>query len=458
MGPERRRDGRLKKGEPSRALLVDLYELTMAEAYLRAGVGGTASFSLFVRTLPPERNYLVAAGLAEALDYLAGLRFTPDDLAFLRSTGRFSAATLDYLAGLRFTGAVRAVPEGRVVFAGEPLLEVTGPLIEAQLVETYLINALHLHTVIASKAARCVDAAEGRAVLEFGLRRAHGIDAGMAAARSAWISGCAATSNVAAGRAYEMPIAGTMAHSFITSFPDELTAFRAYAAAYPDSATLLIDTYDTVQGARHAAIVAAELAAQGHRLRAVRIDSGDLLADGRRARRVLDEAVFPDVQIVASGGLDERQIAGLVAAGAPYDAFGVGTRMDTPDDAPTLDAAYKQVEVGGRPVMKRSSGKAMWPGRKQVWRFADAGSFTHDLLAHADEPPPAGAEPLLVPVMAGGRPLHEPEPLSMMRERCAADRARLPAALRRVEQPVTYPVEVSAELRALYDQLAKATG
>src|SRR5581483_7954986 len=245
---------------------------------------------------------------------------------------------------------------------------------------------VHLHTLLASKASRCVDAAAGRPVVDFGLRRAHGVDAGMAAARSAYLAGCAATSNVAAGQRFGVPITGTMAHSFVTSFPSELEAFRAYSRTYPDATTLLIDTYDTLQGARHAAIVAAELAASGHRLRAVRIDSGDLGALGKGVRAILDDAGFPDVQVLLSGGLDEHSIAALIESGAPADGFGVGTRMDASEDAPTLEAAYKLVEYEGRPLFKLSEGKASWPGRRQVYRRTGSdGRYAGDTIARADE-------------------------------------------------------------------------
>lgn len=442
----------------SDTLVTDLYELTMAEAFLRAGMNGTATFSLFIRRLPAERAYLVAAGLEDALAYLERLHFNDDDLTFLRGTGRFSEATLSYLGGLRFSGEVRAVPEGRVVFAEEPLVEVTAPLVEAQIVETYLINVLHLHTLLASKAARCVDAAAGRAVVDFGLRRAHGVDAGMAAARAAYLAGCVATSNVAAGRRYGIPTSGTMAHSFVTSFASELEAFRHYARVYPDDTTLLIDSYDTLQGARHAVTVARELRAAGHRLRAVRLDSGDVAALSRDVRAILDEGGCPEVRIVGSGGLDEYAIAGLVAAGAAVDGFGVGTRMDASEDAPTLEAAYKLVEYEGRPLLKLSTGKATLAGRKQVWRRTGPdGRFTGDVIAAEGEAVP-GAEPLLVPVMSHGKRLGPPEPLSELRARCLAERAHLPDAVRRVRDTAAYPVEVSSGLRALQEQARRAAG
>lgn len=433
----------------SNALVTDLYELTMAEAMLASGKNGPATFSLFIRRLPPERAYLIAAGLERALDELESLRFTDGDLDFLRSLGLFSADLLDFLARFRFSGEVRAIPEGRVVFAEEPLIEVTAPLIEAQILETLLINVLHLETLLASKAARCVDAAEGRPVVDFGLRRAHGIDAGMAAARASFLAGCTATSNVAAGRRYGIPLNGTMAHSFVTVFPTELDAFRAYARTYPDSTTLLIDTYNVPEGARHAVEIARELAAAGHHLRAVRIDSGDLAALSRETRAILDAGGFPAVQIVGSGGLDEYAISDLLKGGAPIDAFGVGTRMDASEDAPTLEAAYKLVEYEGRPLLKLSTGKATLPAPKQVWRRTGPdGRYAGDVITTAAEVDP-DAEPLLVPVMAGGRRLHPREPLPDLRDRCLAERAKLPDSIRRIRDAAAYPVAISEHLRQL---------
>ena len=440
----------------STALVTDLYELTMAEAFLRSGMNGTATFSLYIRRLPPERGYLVAAGLDGALAYLESFRFTADDLEFLRGTGRFSEELLSYLAGVRFTGDVRAIPEGRVAFAEEPLLEVTAPLIEGQLVEPYLINVLHLHTLLASKAARCVDAAGGRSVVDFGLRRAHGVDAAMAAARASFLAGCTGTSNVAAGQRYGIPLSGTMAHSFVISFPSELASFRAYARTFPDTATLLIDSYDTLQGARHAAIVAKELAQRGHRLRAVRIDSGDLAPLSRQVRSILDEAGCPEVQVFASGGLDEYAIAELLAAGAAIDGFGVGTRMDASEDAPTLDAAYKLVEYEGRPLLKLSAGKETWAGPKQVWRRTGPdGRSAGDTLTPLGETL-TDAEPLLKAAMTGGRRLTAPEALPDLRARCLVDRDRLPDDVRRIQEPAAYPIEVSAGLRAHQDAARRA--
>lgn len=434
-------------------LLLDLYELTMAEGYLAAGIDSNeATFSLFVRHLPPGWGYLIAAGLDDALRYLEEARFDPDDLAYLESTGRFSAPLLDRLAAYRFTGLVRAMPEGTVFFADEPVLEVTAPLLEAQLVETAVLNCVHFSSLCAAKAARCVDAARDRPLVDFGMRRAHGFDAGSRAARASYLAGFASTSNTSAGQRYGIPIAGTMAHSFVQAFPDEESAFRAYADVYPDNAILLIDTFDTVEGARMAATVAGELQASGHALRGVRLDSGDLLSLSREVRAILDHAGFPGAIIFASGNLDERAIDALLAARAPIDSFGVGTRMEVSADAPYLDMAYKLVAVDGRPTMKLSTGKATWPGPKQVWRSMCAERIDADVLTTADDDGPAAATPLLVPVMDGGRRVAA-QSLTAARERCARERAMLPHECRRLD---ARPIEVgfSDHLRALRKSIA----
>jgi nicotinate phosphoribosyltransferase len=439
---------------PPPALFTDLYQLTMAAAYVRAGLEPMATFSLFVRRLPPERGFLLAAGLEDVLHYLRALRFTPDALRRLGSLGRFEPAFLDRLGRLRFTGAVRAMPEGTALFAEEPILEVTAPLIEAQLVETAVINLVHLPTLVASKAVRAVLAAKGRALAEFGLRRSHGTDAGMKAARAAWIAGFDSTSNVLAGVLDGIPLSGTMAHSFVSAFGDELDAFRAYADAHPDDAVLLLDTYDTLAAARKAAGIARQLGASGHRLAGVRIDSGDLDRLSRAVRRVLDEQGAAGVPIVASGGLDEDDVARLVAAGAPIDAFGLGTRIDTSADAPSLDLVYKLVRIDDRDVLKLSEGKETWAGPKAVYRVAGPdGRFARDLLATADEPAPAGAAPLLGPVMAGGEILPPRPSLDRIREHAAAQVAALPEEVRRLTGAGQYPVEISPLLR---DRQARA--
>jgi nicotinate phosphoribosyltransferase len=435
------------------ALFTDLYELTMAAAFLREGKRETATFSLFARRLPETRAFIVAAGLEDALEYVRSFRFSPDGLAWLRSLGKFDATFLDYLADLRFTGEIRAVAEGTVVFPDEPILEVTGPVIEVQLLETALLNICHLQSVLASKAARVTIAARGRAVAEFGLRRSHGSDAGLKAARCAWIAGCHSTSDVLAGKTWDIPLSGTMAHSFVTAFSDELAAFRAYARAFPETAVLLIDSYDTVEGARKAVIVAKELAGTGKRLAAVRLDSGDLLTLSREVRRILDQAGFPDIRILVSGGLDEYDIERLLAANAPIDAFGIGTRLNVSADAPSLDLVYKLVRYGDRDVLKLSEGKQTWVGSKAVYRLTGPdGRAAGDLLALADEPPPDAGEPLLETVMHGGELVRPHPALSRIRERCAAQLGALPEGLRRLIGHAPYPVSPSETLRARQDK------
>jgi len=431
------------------ALLTDLYELTMAAAFLREGVTGTATFSLFVRRLPPERGFLIAAGLEDALEFLRGFHFSADALAYLRSLRRFEPAFLDYLAALRFTGAVRAVREGTVVFADEPLLETTGPLIETQLVETAVIHFCHLQTVQASKAARSVLAAGGRTLAEFGLRRTHGMDAGLKAARAAYLTGFASTSDVLAGKAYGIPLSGTMAHSFVSAFPREMDSFEAYARAFPDSAVLLLDTYDTFAAAQLAVEVARGLAARGHRLAGVRLDSGDLAALSRAVRRILDAGGCPEVEIIVSGGLDEHDVAALLAGGAPIDAFGIGTRLNVSADAPSLDMVYKLVRLAGRDVLKLSPGKETWVGGKQVFRRLDGEDrLAGDTLALEEEPVPEGAAGLLEPVMRAGELLRPHPTLAALREHCAGQLAALPPGLRRLRDAAVYQAAPSDALRA----------
>ena len=438
------------------ALFTDLYELTMAAALFREGVTGGATFSLFVRRLPADRAFLVAAGLEDALEYLRGFRFSADGIAYLRSLERFAPAFLDFLSGLRFTGSVRAMPEGTVLVAEEPLLEVTAPLIEAQLVETALINFCHLQTVQTSKAARVVLAARGRGLAEFGLRRTHGTDAGMKAARSALLAGFDSTSNVLAGQVYGAPLSGTMAHSFVTAFPREIDAFDAYARAFPDSAVLLLDTYDTVAAARAAVAVARALAARGHRLAGVRLDSGDLVALSREVRAILDAGGCGDVKIIVSGGLDEHDVAAFIAAGAPIDGFGVGTRLGVSADAPSLDMVYKLVRFAGRDVLKLSEGKETWVAGKQVLRWLGAdGLLAGDTLVLEEDPVPAGVTALLEPVMRGGDLLRPHPPLADLRTHCAAQLAMLPHGLRGLRGAGQYEVSISDGLRRRQEE-AKA--
>ena len=447
--------------DPGRALFTDLYQLTMLQAYAEHGLTGRATFELYARTLPEGRNYLLACGLDDVLAYLEGLRFGEEALAALERGGRFPTSFLDWLAGLRFTGDVYAMPEGTPAFAGEPLLTVEASLPEAQLAETYLLNQLHLQTVIASKGARIVEAAAGRPVVDFGTRRAHGTDAALKAARALYIAGMSATSNVLAADRYGIPPTGTMAHSYVQAHDDEAEAFRSFVDTHPET-VLLVDTYDTAEGVRRVARLAAELG-DAFRVRAVRLDSEPLGELAFEARAILDAAGLERVEIFASGGLDELRIAELVAAGAPIDAFGVGTRAAASADAPTLDAVYKLAAYAGRGRIKLSAAKETLPGRKQVFRLRDpAGLARGDVIARADER--LEGEPLLEQVMRDGERLEAGmRTLEDARERAAAERERLPASLRALEAPeVPYSVEVSAALRAeaeaLRDELRSAPG
>ncbi|WP_084959937.1 nicotinate phosphoribosyltransferase [Thermoactinospora rubra] len=426
------------------ALMTDLYELTMAAGYLRHGMTGQATFSLFARRLPPTRGFLVAAGLSDCLDFLEGLSFTDEELSYLAEVHG-----LHGLDGMRFTGEVWAVPEGRVVYANEPLLEVTAPIAEAQVVETMLLNHVTFQTSVAGKAARCVLAADGADLVDFAFRRTQGVDAAMAVARATAIAGFAATSNVEAARRYRLRATGTMAHSYIEAFADEATAFETFATDYPDRTVFLVDTYDTLEGVRAAIDVTRRLHLPGQV--GVRLDSGDLATLSKQARALLDAHGLTSARVVASGGLDEHRIADLVRQGAPIDAYGVGTKVGVSADAPSLDSAYKLVEYDGRPVMKLSPGKATAPGRKQVFRGPSG-----DVLGLRTEPAPADHEALLIPVMRGGRRLTPPEPLPAARDRCAADLAALPEAVRCLDAPAAPAVRLSKPLADLAGQVRDA--
>jgi len=426
--------------------LADLYELTMLQAFFAEGMRDTAVFDLFVRRLPPTRNFLVACGLDAALERLERLAFAETAIADLDGLKLFSAPFLEWLARFRFTGDVDAMPEGRIAFAGEPLLQVVAPIGEAQLAETFLLNRIQLETMAASKAARVVSAAGGRPVVDFGLRRMHGADAALHATRAFWIAGVAATSNVAAAARWGIPASGTMAHSYVQAHDDELVAFRAFTREFPE-ATLLVDTYDTLEGVRNVARLARELG-PAFRVRAIRLDSGDLAALARAARALLDEAGLNDVRIVASSSLDEWAVADLVTAGAPIDGFGVGTRMGVSADAPSLDVVYKLAAYGGRGRVKLSPGKATWPDRKQVFRLETGGVPERDVVARWDEALPG--RPLLVPVMRGGERLPAGRAtIADARERAREEVAALPARLRALATAdPPYRVEPSAALEA----------
>lgn len=438
------------------ALLTDLYQLTMLQAYHDEGLDGSAVFELFVRALPAQRNFLLLAGIEQALAFLEQLSFDPGELDWLRATGRFRTDFLDWLSELRFTGEVHAMREGTVFFANEPVLRVQAPIAQAQLVESRLLNLIHYATLVASKAARCRLAAPDSLLVDFGLRRAHGAEAGLVAARSSYLAGFAGSATVLAGQHYGIPVFGTMAHSYVEVHELEVQAFRAYA----DSLTglrgplmLLIDTYDTEAAARKIVALAPALERRGARIASVRLDSGDLAAHARLVRTIFDQGGLQEVSIFASGNLDEWRLRQLLQAGAPIDGFGVGTALSTSADAPALDAVYKLQSYAGKPRRKRSEGKATWPGAKQVWRWSGPdGRLERDLVALADEAAPAGAQALLQPVMRTGRRLAPPEPLEALRAHAAAQLAALPGPLRGpdgIAAAQAYPVAISDPLQQL---------
>jgi nicotinate phosphoribosyltransferase len=436
------------------SLFSDYYELTMCASYFDNKNFEPATFDLFIRRLPENRSYFLFAGLEEALQYLQNIEFTEEHLAYLKKQG-FNQDFLNYLGGFKFTGNVWAIPEGSVAFPNEPLIRITAPIIEAQLLETFLLNTINLQTMIATKASRVVYAAKGKSVIEFGLRREHGIDAGMKVARSSYIAGCQGTSNVLAGMAYGIPVFGTMAHSFIMSYPKEIDAFRAFAKTFPNKSTLLIDTYDETAGAEKAVIVAKELEAKGYRLGGVRLDSGDLAETSKKIRKILDDNGLGYVKIFVSGDLDEFKITQLLNDGAKIDSFGVGTKMGTSADRPYLDVIYKLCETmtadgSFSPIMKLSKDKVTLPGRKQVYRFKDAdGSFKKDVIALADES--VTGEPLLVKVMEKGRLTYRLPTLEQIRTAASQNLSKLPEEYQALTNAPAYPVELSQKLQNLIE-------
>ncbi|MGN6806613.1 MAG: nicotinate phosphoribosyltransferase [Trinickia sp.] len=430
------------------ALLTDLYELTMLQAHFDAGMNDTATFEFFVRALPPQRNFLMAAGLEQVLDYLESLRFTEDDLALLAQTHYFKPEFLRSLGTLRFTGNVDAMREGTVFFPDEPILRIAAPLREAQFVESRVMNLLHYQTVVASKAARIVLAAPDARLVDFGLRRAHGSEAALLSARASYLAGFSGTATLAAGLRFDIPVHGTMAHSYVQVHPNEIQAFEDFAHSQPANTTLLIDTYDTEIAARKVVDLARRVARRGITIKAVRIDSGDLGEHARRVRRILDDGGLPHVEIFASGNLDEYRLRELVEAHAPIDGFGVGTRMNTSADAPYLDCAYKLVEYAHQPRRKRSEGKATWPARKAVYRHIDThGVMTRDWLTLEDEGRDGTA--LLEPVMVGGVRRGDSPGLAASRDHARCQLQALPPRLRVLESVDSYPVEVSDALQHL---------
>lgn len=439
-------------GHDEGALLTDLYQLTMLQAYYDQGMADTAVFEFFVRKLPAGRNFLVAAGLEHALAYLEGLRFSPDELDWLAHCGRFHQPFVDSLADLRFTGEVHALAEGTVFFPNEPLLRVTAPLREAQLVETRLINLLQFQTLIASKAARVRLAAGNKVLADFGMRRAHGAEAALLSARASYLAGFDATSNVQAGIRWGIPLAGTMAHSFIQAHDKELDAFEHFARSHPQTTTLLIDTYDTETAARALLPLVHRLAAEGIAIQAVRLDSGDLGDQARQVRAILDAGGARHIRIIASGDLDEYGVRAHRESQAPIDGFGVGTRMNCCADQPYLECAYKLQEYAGVARRKLSAGKANWPGRKQVFRHLNAaGHMTGDILTLDGDQQPCN--PLIRRVMSGGRRLTSSPALDQVRDYCQGQLASLPPPLRQLEEGPDYPVAVATALRDLAQQV-----
>jgi nicotinate phosphoribosyltransferase len=428
-------------------LLTDLYQLTMLQGYYDWRMEETATFEMFVRRLPPGRNFLLAAGLEQLLDYLENLRFDRQELDWLRGCGYFHHDFVESLSAFRFTGDVEAMAEGTVFFPEEPLVRVTAPLPQAQFIESRLINLLQFSTLIASKAARSLLVAPGKRLVDFGMRRSHGAEAALLAARASYLAGFAGSATVLAGPLFGIPVYGTMAHSFVLAHDNEVEAFEHFASANPNNVVLLIDTYDTEEAARRIVALAPRLTSQGIAIRGVRLDSGDLAEHARRVRRILDEGGLASVSIFVSGNLDEFALQDLIASHAPIDGFGIGTRLDVSADAPYLDSAYKLQEYAGRPKRKRSEGKATLPGRKQVYRRYDGGTMCQDVVTL--EGIPERGDPLLHPAMRNGKRLLPRPKLAEIRRRAADSLAQLPSALKRLEQAAAYDVQISPSLSEL---------
>jgi nicotinate phosphoribosyltransferase len=440
---------------PSSALLTDLYQLTMLQGYFEQGMEQTAVFEFFVRKLPAQRNFLIAAGLEQALNFLENIGFTDEELEWLSGHGAFRPAFVRYLENFRFSGDVHAMAEGTVFFPNEPILRVTAPIAQAQLIESRLINLLHFQTLIASKAARSVLMAPGKLLVDFGLRRAHGAEAGLLAARASYLAGFAGSATVLAAPLFGIPVYGTMAHSFVQAHDDETVAFDHFAHALPQNVILLIDTYDTEAAAAKVVELAPKLTSDGIEIKGVRLDSGDLADHAFKVRRILDAGGLNHATIFASGSVDEYVLARLGERGAPIDGYGIGTHMDTSADAPYLDCAYKLVEYAGKARRKRSEGKVLWPGRKQVFRrYNETGRMAGDLLSLEGDP--AEGERLIEPVMRQGRRVGAQESLMEVRQRTLRELDRLPEPLKRLERVGEYPVAVSDALRKLAREVDEA--
>ncbi len=430
-------------------LFTDLYELTMGAGYFESHMSKPATFSLFVRDYPPYRNFFVAMGLEDVLNGLETLHFSKSDVAYLRSTGLFSSAYIDYLERFRFTGDVVALPEGTIFFPNEPVLEITAPVIEAQLVETFVLNAVGYPTLAASKAARCKIAARGRQLIDFSLRRTPGIDSGLKAARSFYLTGFSATSNVLAGKYFNIPVSGTMAHSFVMAFEDEYDAFLAYSRIFPDNAVFLIDTYDPLEGAKNAVRAAREMEKNNTRLKGVRLDSGDMVDLSIKVRDILDRAGLLYVKIFASSGFDEYAIEDVLSKGAKIDAFGVGTKLGVSADAPYLDVVYKMVRFGEQVVRKKSPGKSTLAGEKQVFRQYDGkGLIREDVIGTRDEKI-SDAVPLMIKVMDKGRPVESYPSLESLRKEFEKNISVLPEKYKALSRCEPFPVRISSKLNEL---------
>ena len=441
----------MNKTTPISPLFTDLYELTMAAAYFDHGIDSSATFSLFIRD-QKERNFFVAAGLEDVINELESLHFSEDDIQYLKATGLFADDFIAYLKNLHFSGDIHAMAEGTVFFPNEPVLEVTASVIEAQILETFLLNTIGFQTMIATKAARCIHAAAGRPLIDFSLRRTQGQDAGLKVARSTYIAGFTSTSNVLAGKIYGIPISGTMAHSFISVFDSEKDAFSAYADTFPENSVFLVDTYDTLEGARHAVNVAKEMKKKGTSLKGIRLDSGDMADLSQKVRKIFDDAGFADVKIFASSGFDEFKISGIILAGGKIDAFGVGTKVGVSADAPYLDIVYKLVRFKDRDIRKLSPGKITLSGEKQVFRKTDKnGQFLEDIIGIRAERI-EGADHLLKKVMANGKSLVPPVSLQDIQGRFKKNFSLLDEKYKSIRDPAPYPVKLSRRLAALQNK------